>query len=878
MSKLNPTGATCRELRDYRPYWLNNSNCIASYYNIIYSTILLILFLHVLNKLVLNLHRALHGLTSNTVSISLHIRILEGLILWCVIWGLYCYLDIDDAASDASTFALVIDAVVYSLSAFFETVVLFLLCSSSIGLNAFKKSYFTSFMLSLLLLTLFVIFGVYNTRDSPPLFCINTLIGVRYILTSILYVGGLIYSRKTEPNRYAINRYVAFIVPCSLGKAFGRFMMAADYDPGFCLYDLSRLITYLFFPQVVYIALKRDSQYWTEDITKDRSYETDFLDETTKEELPNYADVVIPKTELYYLSKIEESPAGSLQLHVWRRKVVCVKVFQMDYLTRSSIQKFKLEANAMRSLRHDNIVRFMGVVIDPPDMGIVMEYCPNGDLFSILEKLRKKYDANKREVRQDSFASFHGAGTPSTSVFRTPSHALYQSLAGEDSMSSVDSAMLKDDIESKPRASFSPFKVMKEVARGMRYLHSKEGGRQAHRDLKSLNILLNDGWQSKIADFGECTNIGGGGTNMSASGEVGTPAWTAPEVLNHDRVSLKSDVFSFGIVMWEIMTWLPPTILLPQREITRQIKKKDEQLMKVIGNVFGVTKTSQKMSPKLNGGRPIKGGKGRDGRGRKKGGTDSNGKKPRSNSEDGGGRRRVKTEQLEDENDPHNRYALRESLRAANSLDEQDSTDVDMSLDSGMGWGGQDDMRVGRGKRTDVLIKFELNDEEDVRVLVAEKMYRPPLVKAPRSLVDLMQRCWSQDPQLRPSFSQIVSDLDQIEKANEGIDGQFPFEIANLVNYAADYIKSPLPPKPYSKQPSMSMAGSERGSMNSSVGGIGNIKDIFNTGSCATPRSSGIFSGGAGGNGGNDLDAALLGGLDPPISPNSARIYNKERS
>ena len=82
-------------------------------------------------------------------------------------------------------------------------------------------------------------------------------------------------------------------------------MMAANVDAGFCLYDFSRLITYLFFPHVVYIALKRDSQYWTEDITKDRSYETDFLDETTKEELPNYADVVIPKTELYYLSKIE---------------------------------------------------------------------------------------------------------------------------------------------------------------------------------------------------------------------------------------------------------------------------------------------------------------------------------------------------------------------------------------------------------------------------------------------------------------------------------------------------------------------------------------------------------------------------------------------
>ena len=119
---------------------------------------------------------------------------------------------------------------------------------------------------------------------------------------------------------------------------------------------------------------------------------------------------------------------------------------------------------------------------------------------------------------------------------------------------------------------------MKDVAKGMRYLHSKDGGRQAHRDLKSLNILLNADWESKIADFGECVNVGGAAAGMSASGVIGTPAWAAPEVLNHDRVSLKSDVFGFGIVMWEIMTWLPPMIHLPQREMEREMKKRDEEV------------------------------------------------------------------------------------------------------------------------------------------------------------------------------------------------------------------------------------------------------------------------------------------------------------
>ena len=182
--------------------------------------------------------------------------------------------------------------------------------------------------------------------------------------------------------------------------------MASDIDAAFCLYDLARFITYAFFPSVVYIALKRDSQYWTEDISRDRDMysNSDFIDDTTKEELPNYADIVIPKTELYYRAKLKEDIGGSLQLHVWRRKIVCVKVFQMDYLTRDNILNFKYEANAMRILKHENIVRFMGVVIDPPNMGIVMEYCSNGDLFSILEKLRKKYDDDVSEFRNESFA------------------------------------------------------------------------------------------------------------------------------------------------------------------------------------------------------------------------------------------------------------------------------------------------------------------------------------------------------------------------------------------------------------------------------------------------------------------------------------------
>jgi len=162
------------------------------------------------------------------------------------------------------------------------------------------------------------------------------------MLTSILYIGGYLYSRNTAPGRVAIEKYVSFVVPFSLLKSAGRFMMAADVFPGYCIYDASKAIFYFFYPAIVYIVLKRDSQYWTEDITKQDDYSSGYLDQTRKEELPNYEDVVIPKTELYFQSKIEQRMDTSLQLHLWRRKIVFVKVFQMDFLTRDSIKNFKV--------------------------------------------------------------------------------------------------------------------------------------------------------------------------------------------------------------------------------------------------------------------------------------------------------------------------------------------------------------------------------------------------------------------------------------------------------------------------------------------------------------------------------------------------------
>ena len=102
--------------------------------------------------------------------------------------------------------------------------------------------------------------------------------------------------------------------------------------------------------------------------------------------------------------------------------------------------------------------------------------------------------------------------------------------------------------------------MMLDIARGMHYMHTLEPPLM-HRDLKTLNLLLaekvegpNDYVLCKITDFGltRADDL----TGMKT--QVGTFHWMAPEVLQDDPYSLKADVYSFGIVMWEIICREPP--------------------------------------------------------------------------------------------------------------------------------------------------------------------------------------------------------------------------------------------------------------------------------------------------------------------------------
>ncbi|CAN6457833.1 unnamed protein product [Victoria cruziana] len=92
------------------------------------------------------------------------------------------------------------------------------------------------------------------------------------------------------------------------------------------------------------------------------------------------------------------------------------------------------------------------------------------------------------------------------------------------------------------------------IARGLQYLHQESRLKLIHRDLKTSNILLDGDLRPKISDFGVARAFSSDQTQVNTRRVVGTYGYMPPEYAMKGRYSTKSDVFSFGVIILEIVS------------------------------------------------------------------------------------------------------------------------------------------------------------------------------------------------------------------------------------------------------------------------------------------------------------------------------------
>ncbi|KAK2355126.1 G-type lectin S-receptor serine/threonine-protein kinase [Trifolium repens] len=207
-----------------------------------------------------------------------------------------------------------------------------------------------------------------------------------------------------------------------------------------------------------------------------------------------YSTLVTATNNFSIKNKIGEGGFGP----VYKGRLVCGQEIAVKRLSSDSgqgITELKNEVKLIAKLQHRNLVKLLGCCIDEEERTLVYEYMKNRSL----------------------------------------------------------NRFIFDDTKSKLLNWPKRFNIISGIARGLLYLHHDSRLRIIHRDLKPSNILLDDRLNPKISDFGIARIFGLDQTHGNTKRVVGTYGYMAPEYAVDGLFSVKSDVFSFGILMLEII-------------------------------------------------------------------------------------------------------------------------------------------------------------------------------------------------------------------------------------------------------------------------------------------------------------------------------------
>uniref|UniRef100_A0A6B2L2B0 Protein kinase domain-containing protein n=1 Tax=Arcella intermedia TaxID=1963864 RepID=A0A6B2L2B0_9EUKA len=332
---------------------------------------------------------------------------------------------------------------------------------------------------------------------------------VTFSIIYLVILLDIIFSKPIQI-RHSVKKWVIFMILVHVISVISIFLIINSLDFGFCINSLSIIInSSAYSPLLFYIFIEDSSEVVAKSITSGTItpssdpilyYGNRIKQEKNSIKLLDYED-------LKFGAKIGIGGYGEVSHGRWHHTDVAIKrVFQKS--GKEEVDDFMKEIKMLSQLNHPNIILFIGACVTNTDVYIITEYMPLGSVYSIL----------------------------------------HSDLCRTSTMNGALNINIKKDKSQLKLSLNTKINILMDTAKGMLYLHSFRPP-IIHRDLKTQNLLVDKFWRVKLCDFGLSRF-----KSSETMSRLGTLQYSAPEILRGEKYTEKADIYSFGIITWEIIT------------------------------------------------------------------------------------------------------------------------------------------------------------------------------------------------------------------------------------------------------------------------------------------------------------------------------------